>query len=98
MNSVMSFDWAAEVLGAAAVEEARADPAIVHFEGPLPCKPWHLLCEHPLRDVYRQHRKATPWPAYTLQGKTPANLVRLMARRAQGRGSSLAARSAGSST
>src|SRR3546814_4191900 len=57
-------DWrprAVEVFGAAAVDEATSDPAIVHFEGPSLCKPWHLLCEHPWRDTWWDAAHRTPF-------------------------------------
>lgn len=63
MNSVFLFDWADEVFGAAAVAEARERPAIRHFEGPGPNKPWAADSFAPHRDAYATHRRATPWPA-----------------------------------
>lgn len=53
------------------VAEAKAHPAIVHFIGPL--KPWHYLCRHPLRQLYAQHRRQTPWPQFELEGRTLGN-------------------------
>ena len=61
MNSVMLFDNAAEVFGAEAVEEARRDPAIRHFEGPGANKPWEKGSTTPHRDAYHAHLRATPW-------------------------------------
>jgi lipopolysaccharide biosynthesis glycosyltransferase len=81
MNSVRAFPWSAELLGQAAVEEAIARPAIVHFEGPRENKPWHLLCDHPLRGAYFRHRQSTPWPRCRRAGVTPANIARLAAQR-----------------
>jgi lipopolysaccharide biosynthesis glycosyltransferase len=63
MNSILLFPWAADVLGAEAVEEARTDPAIRHFEGPTINKPWHHESESPMRDVYFEHRRQTPFSA-----------------------------------
>ncbi len=76
MNSFFLFPWAAEVLGAGALEEATRDPAIRHFEGPGANKPWHLLCEHPHRRLYGPHRRRTPWPLYRPDGLTARNLLR----------------------
>ena len=81
MNGIFVFPWSAEVLGAEAVAEAREKPAIRHFEGPGPYKPWHYLCEREWRDVYRRHRRATPWPYVRVEGRTPRNVW----RRARGR-------------
>lgn len=76
MNSVLSFPWSAEVFGPVAAAEARQHPAIRHFEGPSINKPWHLLCSHDMRDLYREHRRQTPWPRYRPEGTTPRNLLR----------------------
>ena len=81
MNSVVYFDSAPEVLGAAAVEEARTRPGIRHFEGPSINKPWHLLCTWEGRADYLRHRAATPWPRVRRDGVTPRNLARYAARR-----------------
>jgi lipopolysaccharide biosynthesis glycosyltransferase len=63
MNSVLLFPWAADVLGAEAVDEARANPAIRHFEGPTINKPWHDESQSPMRDVYFAQRRQTPFSA-----------------------------------
>jgi hypothetical protein len=76
MNSVVLFPWAAEVFGADAVAEARENPAIRHFEGPSVNKPWHVLCDRSMRDLYLEHRRGTPWPKVELEGVTAANLLR----------------------
>jgi lipopolysaccharide biosynthesis glycosyltransferase len=55
----------------AQVEEARRNPAVVHFIGPH--KPWHYLCRHPLRHLYAAHRRQTPWPSLELEGRTWRN-------------------------
>jgi lipopolysaccharide biosynthesis glycosyltransferase len=61
MNSVLLFDNAVDVFGAEATDEARRAPAIRHFEGPGANKPWERGAEIPHRDLYRAHRRATPW-------------------------------------
>lgn len=80
MNSVLAFDWAAEVLGEDAVREAREHPAIRHFEGPPVNKPWHFLCEREGRERYGAHRRRTPWPYFVPQGLTPHGVVKRLAR------------------
>jgi lipopolysaccharide biosynthesis glycosyltransferase len=45
------------------VTEARAKPAIRHFEGPGHSKPWHSEADPADADVYWAHRNQTPWPA-----------------------------------
>jgi lipopolysaccharide biosynthesis glycosyltransferase len=46
--------------------EAIANPAIVHFAGPGPIKPWNARCRHPLKDRYLQAKKQTPWASTPL--------------------------------
>lgn len=74
--NIFRFAWADEVFGSEAVAEARANPAIRHFEGPGDNKPWHLLCTRELRELYFEHRRGTPWPRVRRDGLTPANLAR----------------------
>jgi lipopolysaccharide biosynthesis glycosyltransferase len=81
MNGILVFPWSADVLGSEAVAEAVKNPAIRHFEGPGPYKPWHYLCHREWRDLYQSHRRATPWPHVRIQGRNPRN----MWRRARGR-------------
>jgi lipopolysaccharide biosynthesis glycosyltransferase len=81
MNGIAVFPFSADVLGSEAVAEALENPAIRHFEGPGPYKPWHYLCQREWRDLYQLHRRATPWPRVRLQGRNPRN----MWRRARGR-------------
>ncbi|MEA2124765.1 MAG: hypothetical protein QOI80_1547 [Solirubrobacteraceae bacterium] len=80
MNAVLRFSAAVEVFGAAAVEEARRSPAIRHFEGPAENKPWHYLCEENLRDLYFEHRRATPWPDCEIDGASFSNSLRRRVR------------------
>jgi lipopolysaccharide biosynthesis glycosyltransferase len=86
MNSTMTFDWAGEFVGAEALDEARRNPGIRHFEGPGLNKPWHRDCHFPMRDLYFAHRSATPWPKVALQPpaarlRAPARRLRALARR-----------------
>lgn len=61
-NSLWTWRPLAEaVFGAEAVQRATTAPAVVHFEGPHVCKPWHYLSEHPWRDAYRRTLARTPW-------------------------------------
>jgi lipopolysaccharide biosynthesis glycosyltransferase len=76
MTAVLDFPQSAEVFGRDAVEEARARPAIRHFEGPADNKPWHYLCDRALRDLYFEHRRHTPWPEVTLEGRTARNVIK----------------------
>ena len=71
MNSILTFDWASEVLDADQIEEARKRPGIRHFEGPASNKPWHRSCDFELRTLYFEHRRQTPWPRVRLEGPRP---------------------------
>lgn len=67
MNSmVIHPELARGELAGAEVDEALAAPAIRHFEGPGFNKPWHAQHERAGRRLYRSHRRATPWPRYSL--------------------------------
>jgi len=78
-NSVFAWpEQAQAVFGATAVAEAVADPAIVHFEGPVLCKPWHALSTHPWRDRYRATLARTPWASTALDDDVRS--VRLISR------------------
>jgi lipopolysaccharide biosynthesis glycosyltransferase len=76
MNSLFVFDHAADVFGREALEEARSNPAIRHFEGPSINKPWHYLCDREGRELYDRHRAQTPWPRVRREGVTPRNVAR----------------------
>jgi lipopolysaccharide biosynthesis glycosyltransferase len=82
MNS-LRFPWSADVFGADAVEDALRRPAIRHFEGPGHNKPWHYMCARDARKLYRRHRRATPWPRYTPEGRTASNFRRKLVHRAR---------------
>lgn len=85
MSSILLFPWASDVFGERAVRDARDNPAIRHFEGPALNKPWHYLCEHEMRELYLGLRRRTPWPRVRIEGRTPANVARRLARRAMRR-------------
>lgn len=75
-NSVLYLGTAEELLGVVPTAEARAHPAILHFEGPEFAKPWHYLSAHPFRQMYFDHRAQTPWPEVRLDGRTLPNQLR----------------------
>jgi lipopolysaccharide biosynthesis glycosyltransferase len=59
MNALWAFpERADEALGRQAAAEARADPAIRHFEGPGDNKPWARRPRMPHADAWRAHRRA----------------------------------------
>lgn len=55
------------------VAQARRQPAIVHFIGPF--KPWHYLCRHPLRGLYFEHARQTPWGVPVPEGRSAYHFV-----------------------
>lgn len=65
-----------EVFGREVVQEAVDDPAVIHFEGPGSCKPWHYLCDHPLRRLYLEHLATTPWKVPAIEGRTAKNMLK----------------------
>jgi lipopolysaccharide biosynthesis glycosyltransferase len=81
MNSVMHFHWASEYLAPDLLREARASPAVRHFEGPSYNKPWHLLSDPVSQAQYALHREQTPWPRMRREGCTPMNVLRYTRRR-----------------
>lgn len=75
-NSFRSWRaWAAEVFDDDDLDRALRDPAVVHFEGPPFCKPWHYLCQSAYRDRYREMVQTTPWRGTPLQDRTVVNRV-----------------------
>lgn len=78
-SSLFYYEDGVPLFGAQAVREARANPAIVHFEGPDAVKPWHYLSKHPYRPHYLAHRAQTPWAQFSPMGRTLSNrLLRLL--------------------
>lgn len=51
------------------------DPAIIHYAGPGPVKPWDARSGHPLRDRYRQASAMTPWASVPLENLPPSALM-----------------------
>jgi lipopolysaccharide biosynthesis glycosyltransferase len=45
--------------------EAVQQPAVIHYNGPF--KPWQYLSKHPMRGLYFEHLKGTPWPKQSLE-------------------------------
>ena len=72
-NSLFSWPEARRVFGDRVVDEAIADPHVLHFEGPGFAKPWHYLNRHPFRSEYWRHARATPFSP-RMEGRTLANV------------------------
>lgn len=62
------------VVSEAEVVAALASPAVVHFSSQK-WKPWHILCDHPMRPLYDRYRRQTPWPRFIPDGATPRLLL-----------------------
>jgi lipopolysaccharide biosynthesis glycosyltransferase len=56
---------------------AISDPAIVHFAGPGPIKPWNARSKHPLRHHYLAAKACTPWADTPLDDRPPSKWVSL---------------------
>jgi lipopolysaccharide biosynthesis glycosyltransferase len=54
-----------------AEKEAFSHPAIVHFAGPGPIKPWNARCKHPLKAKYLEAKAKTPWATTPLEDMPP---------------------------
>lgn len=80
-NSMFAYPWAEDIFGAGPLEEARSDPAIVHFEGPLQVKPWYSRTGHPYQRAYIDLRAQTPWPmsSFEIEGRR-GNVLRRVLR------------------
>lgn len=55
----------------AAEQEALSNPAIVHFAGPGPIKPWNAQCKHPMKGKYLEAKAKTPWASTPLDDIPP---------------------------
>jgi lipopolysaccharide biosynthesis glycosyltransferase len=55
------------------IVQAKEQPAVIHFEGPGDCKPWHFLSSHPWAFRYREELARTPWHDTPLRGSTLRN-------------------------
>lgn len=55
------------------LDEAKADPAIVHFVGPY--KPRHYRLRHPYRPRYFKHLAQTRWRGLPIEGRSIKHMV-----------------------
>jgi lipopolysaccharide biosynthesis glycosyltransferase len=62
MVALERLGWSRELFGAEAVRAALDEPAIRHFEGSGPNKPWHPAADAGGRRLYAGFRARTPWP------------------------------------
>ncbi|MEI6470099.1 MAG: glycosyltransferase family 8 protein [Betaproteobacteria bacterium] len=59
-------------------KEAVSNPAIVHFAGPGPIKPWNAQCQHVYKDHYLSAKAATPWATTPLDDIAPPSWLLAM--------------------
>jgi len=59
-------------------KEAVSNPAIVHFAGPGPIKPWNAQCQHIYKDHYLSAKAATPWATTPLDDIAPPSWLLAM--------------------
>lgn len=52
------------------VEQAKLNPVIIHYTRHL--KPWHVECEHPLKDLFIDYQKVSGWEDVPIKKKYPA--------------------------
>ncbi len=79
MNSLWGWaHHAKRIFAEDALAAARADPAVLHFEGPAFVKPWHYLSRHPFRFEYQAALGRTAWADRPLEERTLA--TRLISR------------------
>lgn len=55
-----------------AIEHAIVNPFVIHYSCSL--KPWHMECDHPLKDVWMRYRELTRWKKNKLVRKYPIPL------------------------
>lgn len=62
MHGLRRHRWSASLFGADELADAIERPAIRHFEGTGPNKPWHPDAAAEDRALYESYRRRTPWP------------------------------------
>ncbi|MBL1174993.1 glycosyltransferase family 8 protein [Pantanalinema sp. GBBB05] len=62
-----------------AYQQAKYDPAIIHFTGSGSCKPWHYNCNHPFKEDYYKYLNQTPWRGFKYISR-PSLVSRLKAK------------------
>jgi lipopolysaccharide biosynthesis glycosyltransferase len=56
----------------------QSNPAIIHFAGPGPIKPWNAQCKHPLKEKYLEAKAKTPWAETPLDDMPPSPWLHAM--------------------
>lgn len=74
MNYMLEKDVASKVWGKAAIKEAKAKPAVIHYIGPV--KPWSTLCIHPKRRRWWDYLNQTSYAYFEPKDDTLKNRLR----------------------
>lgn len=61
------------------LQESLTDPAVIHYSSKF--KPWHVWCDHPLKDEYYRYLKLTPWKHFRLPEQTKWHWLKQRAKR-----------------
>lgn len=78
-SSVMKyFGESAEFYKEEEIERAKQNPAILHFTPSFTSRPWISNCKHPLREIYWENIKKTPWRDAEKQRCTDKWYVRMI--------------------
>lgn len=76
MNYLIDRDVAYKVWGEEQVDEAKEQPAIIHFIGPV--KPWSILSTHPQRDLWWKYLKETPFAQFRPKDASVRNRLKFL--------------------
>ncbi len=68
-------DQAKAYFGEGVVANAIAHPAIIHYSSST--KPWHFINMHPLKEIYYEYIRKTPWRNYVPPDKHLKNMIKM---------------------
>lgn len=60
------------------IDEAKSNPIFVHFTPSFSKRPWIKGCKHPLRHIYLDNLKQTPWKSIKLQKDNRKLRIRIL--------------------
>ena len=60
------------------IRKAKSETVIFHFTPSFTSHPWEHNCKHPLRNLYREALKKTPWKDYPLEKEKSPWYVRII--------------------
>ena len=74
MNYNLEKDIANKIWGKQAIKEAKQNPAIIHYIGPI--KPWSILSTHPQGKLWWAYLRRTPFAGFRPKDATLKNRLR----------------------